>query len=65
MSADPASKRKSRASLLDLFVSEAEIRKLRGELQLRKDVSVFAVALPRSHREVFVPTVSSAKAFFV
>ncbi|KAI4112419.1 MAG: hypothetical protein LQ345_006430 [Seirophora villosa] len=37
MSADPASKRKSRASLLDLFVSEAEIRKLRGELQLRKD----------------------------
>ncbi|KAL8985813.1 MAG: hypothetical protein Q9177_004339 [Variospora cf. flavescens] len=33
----PVSKRKSRPSFLDLFVSEAEIVKLRGELQLRKD----------------------------
>lgn len=35
----PVGKRKPRASFLDLFVSQAEIDKLRGELQLRQEVS--------------------------
>lgn len=39
----PASRRSSRSGLLNLFVSQAEIDKLKGELQLRQDVSVHAI----------------------
>lgn len=38
----PNSKRKTHASFFDLFVSNSEIDKLRGELQLRQEVSNLA-----------------------